>query len=168
MTLTADVSVIFAAARQVHADALERLAQGDIRDAAEKAWLATLRATNALIMAHTGEEPLKTPPDSSIQLDTLAQKRQAASSQPSGGALLLQAEFAFTATASTSASVNPVRRLSGASARRRSTSRTQRRWPIPKPAVAEEPARPRLVTARGLRLCRLQPQVPAEIRRLGT
>ena len=57
MTLTADVSVIFAAARQVHADALERLAQGDIRDAAEKAWLATLRATNALILAHTGEEP---------------------------------------------------------------------------------------------------------------
>ena len=72
MTLTADVSVIFAAARQVHADALERLAQGDIRDAAEKAWLATLRATNALIMAHTGEEPLKTP-QTSIQLDTLAQ-----------------------------------------------------------------------------------------------
>ena len=49
MTLTADVSVIFADARQVHAEAIERMEQGDIRDAAEKAWLATLRATNALI-----------------------------------------------------------------------------------------------------------------------
>ena len=73
MTLTADVSVIFAAARQVHAAALERLAQGDIRDAAEKAWLATLRATNALIMAHTGEEPLKTP-QTSIGLERLARR----------------------------------------------------------------------------------------------
>ena len=43
MTITADVYRIFADARQVHAEALERLEQGDIRDAAEKAWCATLR-----------------------------------------------------------------------------------------------------------------------------
>ena len=71
MTITADVHSIFADARQVHAEALERLEQGDIRDAAEKAWCATLRATNALILAHTGEEPEKTP-ETSRGLDRLA------------------------------------------------------------------------------------------------
>ena len=60
MTITADVHRIFADARQVHAESLERLEQGDIRDAAEKAWLSTLRATNALILARTGEEPERT------------------------------------------------------------------------------------------------------------
>ncbi len=48
---------IFADARQVHAQALERLEHGDIRDAAEKAWCATKRATDALILALIGEEP---------------------------------------------------------------------------------------------------------------
>ena len=48
---------IFADARQVHAQALERLEHGDIRDAAEKAWRATKRATDALILALIGEEP---------------------------------------------------------------------------------------------------------------
>ena len=90
MTLTADVSVIFADARQVHAEALERLTQGDIRDAAEKAWLATLRATNALILAHTGEEPERSP-YSRIGLERLAPKRQPG--PISGESLLLQAEF---------------------------------------------------------------------------
>jgi uncharacterized protein (UPF0332 family) len=71
MTITADVHRIFADARQVHSEALERLEQGDIRDAAEKAWCATLRATNALILAHTGEEPEKTP-ETSRGLDRLA------------------------------------------------------------------------------------------------
>ena len=41
----------------MHAQSLERLAHGDIRDAAEKAWCATKRATDALIFARTGEEP---------------------------------------------------------------------------------------------------------------
>ena len=48
---------IFADARDVHAQALERLEHGDIRDAAEKAWCATQRATDALILARSGEEP---------------------------------------------------------------------------------------------------------------
>ena len=36
---------------------MERLAADDIRDAADKAWCATKRATDALILARTGEEP---------------------------------------------------------------------------------------------------------------
>ena len=55
MTLSVAVRDIFADAQAVHAQAIERLAQGDIRDAAEKAWCATLRATDALILARTGE-----------------------------------------------------------------------------------------------------------------
>ena len=41
----------------MHESALQRLAAGDIRDAAEQAWCATKRATDALILARTGEEP---------------------------------------------------------------------------------------------------------------
>ena len=48
---------VFAHARRMHNAALERMAAGDIRDAAEKAWCATKRATDALILARTGEEP---------------------------------------------------------------------------------------------------------------
>ena len=51
------VDELFADARLVHAQALERLEHGDIRDAAEKAWCATKRATDALILARTDDEP---------------------------------------------------------------------------------------------------------------
>ena len=44
----------------MHSDALERLAAGGIRDAAEKAWCATKRATDALILARTGADPVLT------------------------------------------------------------------------------------------------------------
>lgn len=57
MLTTDRVPVIFADARAVHADALRMLEAGDIRDAAEKAWCATKRATDALILARTGIEP---------------------------------------------------------------------------------------------------------------
>ena len=57
MTATDRVSEILADARAVHTDAMRLLAAGDIRDAAEKAWCATKRATDALILARTGEEP---------------------------------------------------------------------------------------------------------------
>jgi hypothetical protein len=57
MTLVADITAIFEDARQVQAQVLERLEAGDIRDTAEKAWCATVRATNALILARTGEGP---------------------------------------------------------------------------------------------------------------
>ena len=48
---------IFADAHSMDAAALDRLAAGDVRDAAEKAWCATLRATEALILARTGQQP---------------------------------------------------------------------------------------------------------------
>ena len=56
-TAEVDVTGVFADAEGMHAAALERLAAGDIRDAADKAWCAALQATNALILARTGTEP---------------------------------------------------------------------------------------------------------------
>ena len=41
----------------MEAAAIERLNADDIRDAAEKAWIATKRAADALILARTGQEP---------------------------------------------------------------------------------------------------------------
>ena len=58
MVTTDPVSAIFTDARAVHAGALRLLAAGDIRDAAEKAWCAIKRATDALILARTGVEPV--------------------------------------------------------------------------------------------------------------
>ena len=52
---------IFQDARELQADALEMLAQGRIRNASEMSWGATKRATDALILARTGEEPERTP-----------------------------------------------------------------------------------------------------------
>ena len=57
MVATDRVKEIFAGARAMQALALQRLEQGDVRDAAEKAWCATKRATDALVLARTGEEP---------------------------------------------------------------------------------------------------------------
>ena len=57
MVATDRISAIFADARAVHADALRMLEAGDVCDAAEKAWCATKRATDALILARTGVEP---------------------------------------------------------------------------------------------------------------
>jgi hypothetical protein len=71
LTITADSARIFADAREMYAAALERLADDDIRDASEKAWCATRRATDALILARTGVEPEKSP-DTTRGLDTLA------------------------------------------------------------------------------------------------
>ena len=52
---------IFTDAQQMYDSALERLAAGDIRDAADKAWCATLRATDALVLARTGQQPPTSP-----------------------------------------------------------------------------------------------------------
>ena len=57
MVTTDRVSELFADARTLHADALEMLDQGKLRNAAEKAWGATKRATDALVLARTGQEP---------------------------------------------------------------------------------------------------------------
>ena len=71
MSMTADAARIFADARTVNAAALERLAARDIRDAAEKAWCATQRAIDALVLARTGEEP-ETATGTSRDLRTLS------------------------------------------------------------------------------------------------
>ena len=60
MPLTIEVADIFKDAYDLHAQSLKMLGEGDIRDAAEKAWCATKRATDALILARTGEEPIPT------------------------------------------------------------------------------------------------------------
>ena len=77
MTTVQDYAAIFADARAVHSQALDRLEQDDIRDAAEKAWCATKRATDALILARTGEEP-PTTAITSNELDALARRDPAA------------------------------------------------------------------------------------------
>ena len=71
MAITSDAALIFADARSMYNAAMERLAEGDIRDASEKAWCATKRATDALILSRTGEEPEKSP-ETTRGLDTLA------------------------------------------------------------------------------------------------
>ena len=56
MTTSTDrIEEIFQDARELQADALAMLAQGRIHNAAEKAWGATKRASDALILARTGE-----------------------------------------------------------------------------------------------------------------
>ncbi len=71
MVTTSRVREILDDARAIHREALERLAVGDIRDAAEKAWCATKRATDALILARNGEEPVATA-RTTDELDRLA------------------------------------------------------------------------------------------------
>ena len=61
MTTSTDrIQTIFQDARSLQVAAVDRLEAGDIRDASEKAWGATKRATDALILARTGEEPERT------------------------------------------------------------------------------------------------------------
>ena len=67
------IAELFADARQVHSQAVARLDAGDVRDAAEKAWCATKRATDALILALTGEEPVTTA-RTTDELDALADR----------------------------------------------------------------------------------------------
>ena len=57
MVQTDLVNFLFADARDLYEDATEMLAMGKLRNAADKAWCATKRATDALILARTGEEP---------------------------------------------------------------------------------------------------------------
>ena len=71
MVATDRVREIFADAHLMYEESLERWAAGDIRDAAEKAWCATLRSTNALILARTGREPERTP-ETSAELQMLS------------------------------------------------------------------------------------------------
>ena len=76
MVATNRVTEIFADARAVHSDALRMLEHGDIRDAAEKAWCATKRASDALILAWTGDEPEKSPETSRALRQLVTQDRR--------------------------------------------------------------------------------------------
>jgi uncharacterized protein (UPF0332 family) len=51
---------LFKDAKDLHVLAMKELEAGNIRDAAEKAWGATVRAANGLVVARTGEEPSTT------------------------------------------------------------------------------------------------------------
>ena len=77
MLATDRVRELFADSHAMYDSALERWDAGDIRDAAEKAWCATYRATNALILSRTGEEPEVTR-DTARQLDRLARSEEKA------------------------------------------------------------------------------------------
>ena len=57
MVATDRVRFLFSDARVLYDDAIEMLYQGKIRNAAEKAWGATKRATEALVLVREGEEP---------------------------------------------------------------------------------------------------------------
>ena len=67
----ARADTLFADARALHDAALARLDAGDIRDAAEKAWCATKRAADGLIIARTGHAPRESP-DTTRQLRHLS------------------------------------------------------------------------------------------------
>ena len=56
-TTTDRVSELLADAHVLYGDALEMLTQGRLRNAAEKAWGATKRSTDAMVLARTGREP---------------------------------------------------------------------------------------------------------------
>ena len=57
MLQTATVNELFQTAHHHHAQALELLDQGHLREAAAQAWAAALTATNALLLARTGQVP---------------------------------------------------------------------------------------------------------------
>ena len=61
MVATDRVNEIFADAHGLYDSAIARLEAGDIRDAADKAWCSVKRASDALILARTGNEPEKSP-----------------------------------------------------------------------------------------------------------
>ena len=75
-TAASRIAAIFADARLMQGAALRLLEQGDLRDAAEKAWCAAKRATDALILARTGEEPERSP-DTSRGLQRLVREDNA-------------------------------------------------------------------------------------------
>ena len=60
-TVETDAAGVFADAHRMYDAALDRMAAGDTRDAAEKAWCAAKRATDALILVRTGSLPPKSP-----------------------------------------------------------------------------------------------------------
>jgi HEPN domain-containing protein len=50
---------IFTDAEFLYQEAMDELDRGKMRNAAEKSWGATVRAVDALVLARTGEEPVR-------------------------------------------------------------------------------------------------------------
>ena len=61
MVLAPDVQALFNDARDLHQSALKVAEEGDLRDAAVKAWCAVNRATTALVLARTDARPGRSP-----------------------------------------------------------------------------------------------------------
>ena len=61
MVLAQDVQALFNDARNLHQSALKVAEDGDLRDAAEKAWCAVNRATTGLVLARTDVLPERSP-----------------------------------------------------------------------------------------------------------
>ncbi len=61
MVLAPDVQALFNDARDLHQSALKVAEEGDLRDAAEKAWCAVNGATAALVLARTDARPERSP-----------------------------------------------------------------------------------------------------------
>lgn len=64
-------ALVFEDAERMQEAALDRMAAGDIRDAAEKSWCAAKRAIDALVLARTGSLPPKSP-DTTRALQSMA------------------------------------------------------------------------------------------------
>ena len=70
-------ALVFEDAARMQEAALDRMAAGDIRDAAEKSWCAAKRAIDALVLARTGSIPPKSP-DTTRALQSMAAAEPAA------------------------------------------------------------------------------------------
>jgi len=57
--MRSEVEELFKDAEDLYRKAVAEMDRGEIRDAAEKAWCAASRATDALILARTGERPVR-------------------------------------------------------------------------------------------------------------
>ena len=133
MVATDRVRALFADARDLQADALEMLEQGLLRNAAEKAWGATKRATDALAgpgWPWPGPERNRSGP----QRAPLASGCWNPSTQRYEGhawyAATTHGRATCRGTASTPASASPSRRLSGGSGGRPTTSTPPSVWLI--------------------------------------
>ena len=127
MTLIQTPREIFADARAVQASALERLSAGDVRDAAEKAWCATERATEALLLAVSGEIPPTTVGVSS-GLRGMGRENEAAQVRSE---IVSESPYAsYTTIAFTTDIASRWRTLNNSSAMSHNMSRMQKSWQV--------------------------------------
>ena len=82
MTMTVTVRETFDDARRLYDSAMERLDADDVRDAAEKAWCAARRATEALLLAHNSGATVNNTIQVSAGLRQLALQDEAFSTLP--------------------------------------------------------------------------------------